>query len=86
MLGVSAKSPSSPTQEIGACIFLERAHMPYPKTQAIRLARRERAEEVQRRAQLAPLEDRIKNAGKKELAKLVKRLGQEVVDAALAQK
>jgi hypothetical protein len=60
--------------------------MPYPKTQAIRLARRERAEEVQRRAQLAPLEDRIKNAGKKELAKLVKRLGQEVVDAALAQK
>lgn len=60
--------------------------MPYPKTQTIRLARRALAEEVQRRSAAVPQTERIKNAGKKELAKFVKRLGQEVVDAALAQK
>lgn len=60
--------------------------MPYPKTQTIRQIRRERAEEVQRRSVDTPLEERVLRAGKKELAKFAKRLGQDKVDAILAKK
>lgn len=60
--------------------------MPYPKTQTIRQIRRERAEEVQRRSVDTPLEERVTRAGKKELAKFVRRIGQDKVDAILAKK
>lgn len=60
--------------------------MPYPKTVAIRDARRKLAEEVQARAAAKPLEERVRSAGAKELAKFVKRLGQDRVTAILAKK
>lgn len=60
--------------------------MPYPKTQAIRLVRRQRAEEVQARSAARPLDERVRTAGKKELAKFAKRLGQDRVDAILSKK
>lgn len=58
----------------------------YTKTQAIRLARRARAEEVQARSTARPLDERVRAAGKKELAKFVARLGQDKVDAILKKK
>lgn len=58
----------------------------YTKTQTIRLARRARAEEVQARSAARPLEERVRSAGKKELAKFVTRLGQAQVDSILAKK
>lgn len=59
--------------------------MPYTKTLAVRQARRTLAEEVQARSAAVPLEQKVRNAGKKELGKFVKRLGQEKVDAILAK-
>lgn len=53
--------------------------MPYPKTAAIRLFRRERAEAVQARSTARPLAEKIRDAGRKELAKLIVRLGESVV-------
>lgn len=57
--------------------------MPYTKTAAVRQARRTLAEEVQARSAKRPLEQRVRVAGKKELAKFIKRLGQEKVDTIL---
>lgn len=60
--------------------------MPYPKTKTVREDRRLRAEVVQAKASKVPLEQKVRNAGKKELSKFVKRLGQEKVDTILANK
>lgn len=60
--------------------------MPYTKTSAVRQARRTLAEEVQARSAKRPIEERVQGAGKKELAKFVKRLGQDKVTAILAKK
>lgn len=49
------------------------------KTKQIREIRRTNAEQVQARSTARPLNERVKQAGAKELAKLVKKYGEEEI-------